>query len=265
MLRIVRRLKRFFITLFAAVLVPWSAFGEIRFSLPVFPYSEKPKKALEAQVEGLLASQDLEDKTWGAYLAGQHGMKKYIVGAPREFGRATPVANPGNRRLLEAIVVAGPASHAREATDDALNEHGLVHPYLDHAVDTALVRGQDLIQRLGLGGGARHAVEDDAALLANAVETLGEQRHDDVVRHQPASIDHRLGLSPYRGARGHRLAQHVTRRQRDEAELLLDALRLGTLAGARRPKKDQDQRPRPLSFAFLINPSYWCASRCDCT
>ena len=99
MLRIVRRLKRFFITLFAAVLVPWSAFGEIRFSLPVFPYSEKPKKALEAQVEGLLASQDLKDKTWGAYLAGQHGMKKYIAALERIL-EPQPFGSPTQRSLM---------------------------------------------------------------------------------------------------------------------------------------------------------------------
>ena len=75
----------------AAVLPAWSAPSKINLSSGVFPYSEEPKKALEAQVQELLASQDLRDKTWGAYLVGKHGFTNHIpalerILEPQPFG-----------------------------------------------------------------------------------------------------------------------------------------------------------------------------------
>jgi len=49
----------------------------------------------------------------------------------------------------------------------------------------------------------------------------------------------------------------------NEAMRLLETLGLRSLAGAWRPQQDQIHPRRPLSRAFLISPSYWCASRCE--
>ena len=74
-----------------------------------------------------------------------------------------------------------------------------------------------------------------------------------------------LALLAELAARRHGGAQHVAGRELDHAALLLQPLGLGALAGAGRPKKDDVHRAFPRSRAFLMRPSYWWASRCDCT
>ena len=90
-----------------------------------------------------------------------------------------------------------------------------------------------------------------------------QHRDDDVVGDEPAGIHDRLDPRSERAARGDRGAQHVAGRELHETVFLFEPLRLGALAGARRPEKDQVHQRRPRSRAFLISPSYWCASRCE--
>ena len=73
------------------------------------------------------------------------------------------------------------------------------------------------------------------------------------------------GLDPHAelaAGGGHR-AQHVAGGQMANAAALFDALGLGSLSRARRPEQDEVHPRRPRSFAFLISPSYWWASRCE--
>ena len=65
-----------------------------------------------------------------------------------------------------------------------------------------------------------------------------------------------LILRPELAARGGLGAQHVAGGKLDQPVRLLEALGLRPLAGAGRPQQDQVHPRRPLSFAFLISPSY---------
>ena len=72
---------------------------------------------------------------------------------------------------------------------------------------------------------------------------------------------------PDLGAGCHGGAQHVAGRELDEPVPGGDFLGLRSLARSRRPEQDQvgHRLVAPLSLAFLMRPSYWCASRWPCT
>ena len=90
---------------------------------------------------------------------------------------------------------------------------------------------------------------------------------DDVVGDELALVHDRLGRAADLGAGLHGRAQHVAGRKLDEPVPGGDLLGLRPLAGPRRAQQDQvhHRLVAPLSFAFLMRPSYWCASRWLCT
>src|SRR3546814_12159257 len=70
-----------------------------------------------------------------------------------------------------------------------------------------------------------------------------------------------LGLVPDRSPGSHGGAQHVAGRELHHAALGNQPCGLRALTRARRPQKNDVQRRPPRKRAFLMSPSYWCASR----
>src|SRR3546814_17497036 len=66
---------------------------------------------------------------------------------------------------------------------------------LDHMVEFAAPVAEDRIERVGLRGGARIAVEDHRDVAAKLVEPLADQPRDDCIGAEFAGVHHRLGLT----------------------------------------------------------------------
>ena len=93
---------------------------------------------------------------------------------------------------------------------DPAQQHTLVDPQLDHAVELQSLVVQHLVERLRLRGRAREPVEDEAFLGVRLVDALGHDRIDDVVRDELAPVHDVLGLQPDRRTGLNRGAQHVS-------------------------------------------------------
>src|SRR3546814_19631480 len=74
---------------------------------------------------------------------------------------AAHVADSRPLRRLEAIVIAGPASRTGEAAGNTLDQRLLVDLQFDHVIEPEFLALQQRIEGLGLGAGARAAVENE--------------------------------------------------------------------------------------------------------
>ena len=126
---------------------------------------------------------------------------------------------------------------AHAARGEALDDHLGVHVHEQRRVERTTQLGQLRIERDRLSGRAREAVKDEALLGVRILQTLGHQADDDVVRHKIAGIHVGLRLLAQLGARLHRRAQHVARRNVRRPELLHQLGGLRALAGARRSQQ----------------------------
>src|SRR5690606_31247194 len=183
----------------------------------------------------------------------------------RQDRRGLPVVDlqPLAQRLDVVVAARGAAVAGAFGRSrlDALDQHLVRHRDLDHEVQGQALALEQRIKRLGLRDGAREAVEDEALAAIRLLDALGDHLDHQGVGHQLPLVHDLPGLAPELAARGDGSAQHVTGRELLQAVLLLEDLRLGTLSGARWPQQDDVHPLLPLSFAFLIRPSYWCASR----
>jgi len=92
--------------------------------------------------------------------------------------------------------------------------------------------GEEFVQGLGLGHGAREAVEDEAPFGVRLGQALADDADDQLVGDQFAPFHDGLGLLPQGGAGGHRRAQQVTGGDLGDLVLFHQALGLGALAGS---------------------------------
>ncbi len=90
-------------------------------------------------------------------------------------------------------------------------------------------------------------------------DTLGDDADHDLVGDEAAALHDGFRLLADLGSGLDGGAQHVAGRELNQPAPLGKRLGLGSLAGPRRSEKDEVHRrlrPVPLSFAFLIRPSY---------
>src|SRR5262249_48742207 len=184
-----------------------------------------------------------------------------------EFPALADIALAPHLGPLEAVVVALPAGGAAKAADDALNHLVVVDPELDDGIEPAFLFLQHFVEGAGLRQRARKAVEDDAAPAIGLIDALGNNLDHDLVGYELSLVHDRLGALTGRRSRGAGRPQHVPGGKLDEAVSGGDLFGLCPLARTRRPEQDQvdHRRVAPLSFAFLMRPSYWWASRWPCT
>ena len=97
----------------------------------------------------------------------------------------------------------------------------------DHSVES----DTRLLQRLSLGDGAGHPIQNVAVGAVGLLQTLVDDADDDLIGHQLASIHVLLGLQPGGRAVLHSRPQDVARRDGGDIQLFLDDVCLGALAG----------------------------------
>ncbi len=105
-----------------------------------------------------------------------------------------------------------------------------------------------LVESVGLLGGAREAVEDEAVLRILLLEALGRHRHDQRVGNEVTGVHVLLRLLAELRALLDVGAQHVAGGDERQPEVVLKARRLRPLARARRTEQDQIElrHERPL-------------------
>src|SRR6266851_4294016 len=123
--------------------------------------------------------------------------------------------------------------------------------------------GQHRVERLRLRHIARKAVENEPVPAIRLDDAAVDHLDDDIVGDELAGIHDGLDAPSELGVGIGGGAQHVAGGELDDAVGLLDPLRLCALPRAWRPEQDDVHPRRPLSFAFLISPSYWCANKCE--
>src|SRR3546814_15571602 len=108
---------------------------------------------------------------------GHHGFR-LVIGATAEFRAAADIADPGGLRLLEGIMIPSAAFGAGKPTDNALHEGAVIDLHLDYRIQLQLALGQNLVERLGLLGSAREAVEDKPLAAVRLVDPLGDRSEE---------------------------------------------------------------------------------------
>mmetsp|Transcript_11996 Transcript_11996/g.18054 ORF Transcript_11996/g.18054 Transcript_11996/m.18054 type:complete len:326 (+) Transcript_11996:371-1348(+) len=122
------------------------------------------------------------------------------------------------------------ASLMHPATGQTADNFFVIHGNFDHIVD-----GNSLVfQSFSLGDGPRETVEQETVLAIRLLNTLFDQRNDDVVRHQAACCHDFLYLLAQLGLGFHRRTQHVTGGDLGNIKPFSNELGLSPLACARR-------------------------------
>ena len=126
-------------------------------------------------------------------------------------------------------MVACAARLADAAAAHPVKDHVLVHRQVQHLVDA----DAHLLDGLGLGDGAGHAVQDKALGAVGLGQPLLQDADDDVVRHKAAGVHVALGLQAHLGAVLDGGAQDVAGGDCRDAQLGGEDLGLGALARTR--------------------------------
>ena len=151
-----------------------------------------------------------------------------------------------------------------------LDQNLVLDSYLDDEIELQPFVRQHIFQCLGLGCGAREAVENEPVGAIWLGDSFRDYLDHDVVGHQIAGVHDSLSLSAEFAARVGRSAQHVAGRQLDDSVSLFQYFSLGAFTGTRRSEQydvhksswwQQRYPRRPFNFALRIKPSYWCASK----
>ena len=122
---------------------------------------------------------------------------------------------------------------------------------------------EHLVESGGLLQGAREAIQDHAVLAVGLIDPVGNDLDDDLVRDEVAGIHDGLGALAHLAARLNGGTEHLPGGKLDQTATCGKFLRLRSLAGPRRSQQNEVHMRlvAPLSFDFLMRPSYWCASR----
>src|SRR6516164_838677 len=107
------------------------------------------------------------------------------------------------------------------------------------------------------------AVENEALATIRLDDAVVDHLDNDVIGDELSGIHDGFDTPSELGVRVGRRAQHVSGGELHAAVSLLDPFCLSTLSLTRRSEQNDVHPRRPLSFAFLIRPSYWCANRCE--
>ena len=126
-------------------------------------------------------------------------------------------------------MVARAALFAHAAAAHPVKDDVLVHCQVQHLVDA----DAHLLNGLGLGDGAGHAVQDEALCAVRLGQPLFQDADDDIVRHKAAGVHVALGLQAHLGALLDGGAQDVAGGDGRDAQLGGEDLGLGALARTR--------------------------------
>ncbi len=148
---------------------------------------------------------------------------------------------PASDRLRRVVVTTLVESPAADPFDGEL----VRKVEEEHGVEPAADLGQHPVERLRLGEIPREAVEHEAVARVLYRQTLADQCHGQVVRHEVPAREDRLHPAPELGAGGDRRAKHVARRDVRDPVGGGDPLCLRPLAGPLRAQHEQVHRRKP--------------------
>ena len=115
----------------------------------------------------------------------------------------------------------------------------------DRSIDAPARLGQRGIEGLGLDPCPREAVENGPGAGIGLFQTIEEDAHDRLVRHELAAAHVPIGLTTERRALGDRGPEQVARREHRHAEVAGEDRRLRSLARSRRAEEhDHGHRTR---------------------
>ena len=126
-------------------------------------------------------------------------------------GLAGGVVGHGHLGGVEDLVVRAARGGVDETASDAGDEQGIIDLQLNGVLQGLVALAQHGVEALGLGHGAREAVEDKAALaLGVLVQLLLDHANNDVVADEAAVVHDLLGLKTEGGLLGDLGSEHVT-------------------------------------------------------
>ena len=211
----------------------WARMASTTVSLEVeFTSSSRPSCAVEVRQGGRLLVVDVQtvgDGLLGLVVALHH-LAAALVADALDLGRGG------------LDVVDGAAVHAGPPGGQAVEDDLAGHVQVDGGLELDAELRQQHLQGLGLGDGAREAVEQEAGLAVVLQEALAHDAHDQVVGDQIPGLHGGLGLLAKFGAFLDGGAQDVAggdlHRTVDGGQLLGN----GALTGAGGAQQDQSHR-----------------------
>ena len=137
------------------------------------------------------------------------------------------------------------------AVDDPFDQSVVIDLKLNHRIKLHPVAGEKLVESVSLRQSARETVEDETGVVA-VFEFLFDQADHDLVGDEFARIHHGGDFLAHLRAGSPCRTQHITSGKLHHATLLHEALRLSSLARARRSKQNNIHRLAvPLLLRFL--------------
>jgi hypothetical protein len=144
----------------------------------------------------------------GGQTLGEGGL--VVVGTLDE-GLAGDVVGHGLLGRVEDLVVRAAGGGVDETAGDTRDEQAVVDAELDGVLERLLAGLEHVVEALGLGNGAREAVEDEARLALGVVLELAlDHANHDLVADETALVHDLLGLSAQLGLLCDLGAEHVT-------------------------------------------------------
>ena len=93
--------------------------------------------------------------------------------------------------------------------ENATQQDFFIHLQLNHAVEIKPISQKDVIERNGLGNGARKSVEYESILTIRPKNALSDYGNHKLVWYKLTTFHYRLGFSPDRSFCRHGGAQHI--------------------------------------------------------
>ncbi len=167
--------------------------------------------------------------------------------APLHQGAAAAIAEAFDERAVKCNMISDTALRAATATSETFQREGGRQCVTHDGIELKMIGGEEVVERVRLGDGAREAVEDETAGAAQTMPALAKERKDGVIADELAAMQARLSLAgggaaaEETGAGG---PEQVTGGKRARAERGFEQCGLRAFADAGRA--DQHQAPGVL-------------------
>lgn len=190
----------------------------------------------------------IDDRHGGDAEGGDAGLDRGgVVVATLHERTAAAVAEAVDQRAVKRHMIGDTALRTMPAPGEAFRDVRQRKLVVDDGVERALFLGEEAVERLGLGDGARESVEHETAGAAEAVATLSDEGQDGLVADEAAAVHAPLDVARG-GVAGEQAqaggAEQFARGERARAERGFEQFGLRAFADAGRA--DQHQTPCAL-------------------
>src|SRR5262249_48134416 len=161
--------------------------------------------------------------------------------------------------FLVLVVIPLAARAAAKAPRNPADQLVVIDIQLHDRIELDVLLVEHLLERFSLRNVARETVENKALLAVGSVQAIRDHLDCNIIRYKLARLHDAVDLLAKLRLVLDVLAEEVARRDVGDAILPGDDAGLCAFAGARRSNQQDSHLRAPLSLAFLIRPSYWCA------